>query len=166
MISLPRPGLVLTRSYCFALTRRRCPKPFNLATLRSTSTSAHDGATSGNLKRRIAVYGGTFDPPSVGHNDVIKRGLALCDTLIVACGINSTKNPIFSLDERLALLRRMVDAEIPERASDVQIGEFVKAATDLPRAVGHHGRRFRLFSHNPLICPCTGTRFLQRASTG
>lgn len=74
-------------------------------------------------KRRVAVYGGTFDPPSVGHNDVIKRALALCDTLVVACGINTSKKPIFSLDERLGLLRRMVDADIPERAADVHIGE-------------------------------------------
>jgi pantetheine-phosphate adenylyltransferase len=44
----------------------------------------------------IAVYPGTFDPPTNGHLDLIERALAFCDRLIVSVGINSAKAPLFS----------------------------------------------------------------------
>jgi pantetheine-phosphate adenylyltransferase len=54
---------------------------------------------------RIAVYPGSFDPPTRGHEDLVRRSLALCDQLIVAVAQNSAKAPLFSVDERLAMLR-------------------------------------------------------------
>jgi len=54
---------------------------------------------------RIAIYPGSFDPPTRGHEDLIRRALALADRLIVAVAINPNKEPLFSVDERLQLLK-------------------------------------------------------------
>ena len=54
---------------------------------------------------RIAVYPGSFDPPTRGHTDLVHRTLALADQVIVAITSNSTKQPLFSVEERLAMLR-------------------------------------------------------------
>jgi pantetheine-phosphate adenylyltransferase len=53
---------------------------------------------------RIAIYPGSFDPPTRGHEDLIRRALALADHLIVAVAINPNKEPLFSVEERLRLL--------------------------------------------------------------
>jgi pantetheine-phosphate adenylyltransferase len=55
----------------------------------------------------IAVYPGTFDPPTNGHLDLIERALAFCDRLIVSVGINSAKAPLFSTEERVAMLSQL-----------------------------------------------------------
>ena len=54
---------------------------------------------------RIAIYPGSFDPPTRGHEDLIRRALALTDHLIVAVAINPSKEPLFSVEERLRLLK-------------------------------------------------------------
>lgn len=56
-------------------------------------------------KLRIAVYPGTFDPITLGHIDVLKRGSRLFDKVILAVAPNDSKNPWFSLEERLAMAR-------------------------------------------------------------
>lgn len=53
---------------------------------------------------RIALYPGSFDPVTRGHEDLIRRSLALADTVIVAVALNAAKTPLFSVEERLALL--------------------------------------------------------------
>lgn len=53
----------------------------------------------------IAVYSGTFDPPTLGHIDMIRRALAVFPNLIVAMGINPNKHPMFSVEQRLDFLR-------------------------------------------------------------
>lgn len=60
---------------------------------------------------RIAIYPGSFDPPTKGHEDIIRRGIQLCDRLIVAVAHHSSKNPLFSVAERLELLREIVGSE-------------------------------------------------------
>jgi pantetheine-phosphate adenylyltransferase len=55
--------------------------------------------------RRIGIYPGTFDPVTNGHVDIIRRAARLVDKLIVAVSVNAGKGPIFSIDERVALLR-------------------------------------------------------------
>ncbi|MFZ5623745.1 MAG: pantetheine-phosphate adenylyltransferase [Gemmatimonadota bacterium] len=54
---------------------------------------------------RIAVYPGSFDPPTRGHEDLIRRSLALADQVIVAVAVNPAKQSLFSVEERLAFLR-------------------------------------------------------------
>ena len=57
-------------------------------------------------KPRTAVYTGSFDPITLGHVNVIERAAALVDLLIVGVGINAGKQPMFSIDERVDLVRR------------------------------------------------------------
>ena len=54
---------------------------------------------------RIAIYPGSFDPVTNGHLDIIERGAGLTDHLIVAVAQNAGKSPMFSIDERIGLLK-------------------------------------------------------------
>ena len=56
---------------------------------------------------RIALYPGSFDPPTRGHTDLVHRCLALADQVIVAVAKNSTKQPLFTVEERMAMLRQV-----------------------------------------------------------
>jgi len=62
---------------------------------------------------RVAVYAGSFDPPTKGHAYMIQQGAALFDRLVVAVGVNPDKSTAFSLAERLDLLRRL-SADLPQ----------------------------------------------------
>jgi pantetheine-phosphate adenylyltransferase len=53
---------------------------------------------------RIALYPGSFDPVTNGHLDVVKHAVVLCDRMIVAIGVHPGKKPLFSVEERLAML--------------------------------------------------------------
>jgi len=55
---------------------------------------------------RIGVYPGTFDPITLGHMDIIKRGTQLVDKLVIGVTTNPSKSPMFSDEERLAMVRR------------------------------------------------------------
>jgi len=55
---------------------------------------------------RIGVYPGTFDPITLGHIDIIRRGAKLVDKLIIGVSTNPSKSPMFTLDERLEQVRR------------------------------------------------------------
>lgn len=59
---------------------------------------------------KIAVYPGTFDPVTNGHLDIIERALKLFDKVIVTVAVNSSKNPLFSTEERVRLLREATHA--------------------------------------------------------
>jgi len=61
---------------------------------------------------RIAVYPGTFDPITLGHLDIIRRGTHLVDKLVIGVTTNPSKSPMFSVEERLAMVRREV-ADLP-----------------------------------------------------
>ena len=60
------------------------------------------------MKRKIAIYPGSFDPPTNGHMDIIKRGLKLFDGIIVAILHNPTKKTLFSLEERIDMLKEIL----------------------------------------------------------
>lgn len=60
------------------------------------------------LSPRVAVYTGTFDPVHRGHLDIIDRGSRLFDRLIVGVGINPDKTTLFSIDERVELIRQVI----------------------------------------------------------
>ncbi len=62
--------------------------------------------------KRIAIYPGSFDPVTNGHIDIVRRGMTLFDEIIVAILLNPNKKALFSLDERLDMLREtMKDIE-------------------------------------------------------
>jgi pantetheine-phosphate adenylyltransferase len=56
---------------------------------------------------RIALYPGSFDPVTNGHLDVVRHAVHLCDRLIVAVGVHSSKTPLFSIQERLDMVREV-----------------------------------------------------------
>ncbi|HTB02247.1 MAG TPA: pantetheine-phosphate adenylyltransferase [Bradyrhizobium sp.] len=56
---------------------------------------------------RIALYPGSFDPVTNGHLDVVRHAVGLCDRLIVAIGLHPGKKPLFSVEERLAMVREV-----------------------------------------------------------
>jgi len=60
------------------------------------------------MKKHIAVYPGSFDPITNGHLDIIDRGLKVFDNLIVAVARNSEKNALFTIEERVAMIRETI----------------------------------------------------------
>jgi pantetheine-phosphate adenylyltransferase len=58
---------------------------------------------------RIAFYAGSFDPVTNGHLDVVRQAVGLCDRLVVAIGIHPGKKPLFSLEERLFMIREVFE---------------------------------------------------------
>jgi pantetheine-phosphate adenylyltransferase len=60
------------------------------------------------MAERIGVYPGTFDPITLGHMDIIRRGAKLVDRLVIGVTTNPSKSPMFTLDERMAIVRREV----------------------------------------------------------
>jgi pantetheine-phosphate adenylyltransferase len=68
---------------------------------------------------RLAVYPGTFDPVTNGHCDLVWRGLKLFDRIIVAVAENGTKAPLFTIEERMDMLRRTF-----ENVPNVEVDSF------------------------------------------
>jgi len=62
------------------------------------------------MKERIGVYPGTFDPITLGHMDIIRRGAKLVDKLIIGVTTNAAKSPMFADEERMDMVRREVAA--------------------------------------------------------
>src|ERR1700758_5346900 len=77
---------------------------------------------------RTAIYPGSFDPLTNGHLDVVQRAAKLFDRVIVAVAKNESKNPLFSLGEREALVKKAV-AHLPQVETDAFDGLLVEYAT-------------------------------------
>ncbi|RZL55934.1 MAG: pantetheine-phosphate adenylyltransferase, partial [Sphingomonas sp.] len=60
------------------------------------------------MAERIGVYPGTFDPITLGHMDIIRRGAKLVDRLMIGVTTNPSKSPMFTIEERMAIVRREV----------------------------------------------------------
>jgi len=80
---------------------------------------------------RIGLYPGTFDPVTLGHMDIIQRGAKLVDKLVIGVTTNASKSPMFTLDERLAMVRRecahITDTQIEVRAFDSLLIEYARS---------------------------------------
>jgi len=81
---------------------------------------------------RIAIYPGSFDPVTNGHLDIILRGSSLTDHLIVAVARNAGKSPMFSIDERIALLENEIKSMEKEGliAGKVTVNSFTGLLID------------------------------------
>lgn len=81
---------------------------------------------------RVAVYTGTFDPLTLGHVDIIRRAAKLADRLVIGVSTNSLKSPLFTLEQRVAALRR----EVMAIDGDIEVREFGGLAVAFARSVG------------------------------
>ena len=85
------------------------------------------------MTHRIGVYPGTFDPITLGHMDIIRRGAKLVDELIIGVTTNAAKSPMFSDDERIAMVEREV-ASIG--AAHIRVVGFNSLLMDFAEAQG------------------------------
>ena len=81
---------------------------------------------------RIGVYPGTFDPITLGHIDIIRRGAHLVDRLVIGVTTNPSKEPMFSIAERLAMVRREVDG----LGTNIAVVEFDSLLMDFAEREG------------------------------
>lgn len=80
---------------------------------------------------RTAVFAGTFDPPTYGHLDIIERSRKIFDRTIVAVGVNPEKEPMFSTEERVELLRELLGD-----CTDVTVEGYEGLTMDYVRRIG------------------------------
>ena len=85
------------------------------------------------MKKSIAVYPGSFDPITLGHLDIIERGLEIFDRLIVAVARNTGKTPMFTMEERLDLARRALGTN-----PRLEVDTFDGLLVDYIRSRGGH----------------------------
>ncbi len=82
---------------------------------------------------RTAIYAGSFDPLTNGHLDVLKGALTIADTVYAAIGIHAGKVPLFSFEERLALIKQACASELGADATRVKIVAFDSLVVDSAR---------------------------------
>ena len=81
---------------------------------------------------RIGVYPGTFDPITLGHMDIIRRGAKLVDRLVVGVTTNPSKSPMFSVEERVAIVER----EVATLGGDIRVVTFDSLLMDFAEREG------------------------------
>ncbi|GAM02876.1 pantetheine-phosphate adenylyltransferase [Sphingomonas parapaucimobilis] len=117
---------------------------------------------------RIGVYPGTFDPVTLGHMDIIRRGAKLVDRLVIGVTTNPSKSPMFTLDERMEMVRREVEGvagEIHVVAFDSLLMDFAeregaKVIVRGLRAVADFEYEYQMAGMNQQINPRVETVFL------
>lgn len=123
-----------------------------------------------HLKRIIAIYPGSFDPPTNGHLDLIHRGSKIFDELIVAILRNSEKTPLFTLDERLEMLRECTESHPNVRVDsfdgllvDYAARQGAKAVLRGIRAVSDYEYELQMALMNRKLDPRLETIFMMPA---
>ena len=124
-------------------------------------------------KLRVGVYPGTFDPVTNGHIDIIKRAVRLVDRLVIGIASNAGKGPLFSIEERVALVREEVAALCPAgekerievRSFDTLLMHFVETVGARViirglRAVSDFEYEFQMVGMNQRLNPDIDTVFL------
>jgi pantetheine-phosphate adenylyltransferase len=79
---------------------------------------------------RIGFYSGSFDPVTLGHTDVIRRAAGLLDKLVIGIGVNPGKAPMFTTDDRIAMLEDEVRPIALETKTKIEVVTFAGLAVD------------------------------------
>lgn len=85
---------------------------------------------------RVALYPGTFDPLTLGHIDIIRRAAALVDKLVIGVAINRDKGPMFSLEERVAMIEAECSMLSEETGTQIVAHPFENLLIDCAHDVG------------------------------
>jgi len=85
---------------------------------------------------RIGLYPGTFDPVTLGHTDIIQRAMALVDRLVIGVAINRDKSPLFTLDERVAMVEAECAQIIAKTGGEIVVHPFENLLIDCAHDVG------------------------------
>jgi pantetheine-phosphate adenylyltransferase len=85
---------------------------------------------------RTGLYPGTFDPVTHGHIDIIRRACSLVDRLVIGVAINRDKGPLFSLEERVAMLQAETGAIAVETGTMIEVHPFENLLISCARDVG------------------------------
>lgn len=116
---------------------------------------------------KIAIYPGSFEPVTTGHLHIIRRAARIFDRLIVCVMVNSGKNPMFTLDERVELIRMVTDdlPNVEVDGSDQLLAEYAKNIGDCVivkglRAGSDFENEFQMAMINRKINPELDTMFL------
>ena len=119
------------------------------------------------MSKKIAICPGSFDPVTVGHLDIVKRAAKLFDEVVVVVMNNSAKNPLFSADERVAMLKKVTDCmdNVSVEKSDGLLAEYAKeknatAVVKGLRAVSDFEYEFQMALTNKKLNPDLDTIFL------
>jgi pantetheine-phosphate adenylyltransferase len=88
------------------------------------------------MTERNALYAGSFDPLTNGHLDVLKASLAVADTIYAAIGIHPGKSPLFSFDERVALIEAVARDELGQDHQRIRVVAFDGLVIDAARKHG------------------------------
>ena len=85
---------------------------------------------------RIGLYPGTFDPITLGHIDIMQRAMVMVDRLVIGVAINRDKGPLFSLEERVAMVQAECDAIAAKTGGEIVVHPFENLLIDCARDVG------------------------------
>jgi pantetheine-phosphate adenylyltransferase len=123
----------------------------------------------------IAVYPGSFDPITNGHLDIVARALTVFDTVIVAVLANPRKAPLFSADERIAIIREALAAEAGGLLDHLEVEAFDGLTVDFAklheahaivrglRAISDFETEMQLAHNNRVLAPGVDTVFFMTA---
>jgi len=115
---------------------------------------------------RIAVYPGSFDPITRGHEDLIRRAFTFADRVVVAVAVNAAKQPLFTLAERVALIQQAVATpHVDVRSFEGLLAEFARSVGASVivrglRAVSDFEYEFQMALMNRNLAPGIETVFL------
>jgi pantetheine-phosphate adenylyltransferase len=83
---------------------------------------------------RVGLYPGTFDPATNGHLDIIGRAVKLVDKLVIGVAINAAKVPLFTLEERVEIIRS--ETQVCAHIAEIEVRPFENLTIQFARAVG------------------------------
>jgi pantetheine-phosphate adenylyltransferase len=108
----------------------------NIACAQEKKTRPTIRVAEGDFFMRIGLYPGTFDPVTLGHLDIIRRSATLVDRLVIGVAINRDKGPLFSLEERVAMIEDATREVAQEAGIEIVAHPFENLLIHCARDVG------------------------------